>query len=72
VKCSGVQLPALDVQQFRLRLTPEVANVVPDDVDLDLSFEGDECKKGMLSVQAIISQPELAALWHKAESRAGP
>ncbi len=56
----------------QLRLLPEVANVVPVDLDLDLSFEGDEYMKGMLNVQAVLSQPELALLWHKAESRATP
>ena len=56
----------------QLRLLPEVANVVPVDLDLDLSFEGDEYMEGMLNVQAVLSQPELALLWHKAESRAIP
>lgn len=55
-----------------LRLRDEVANVVPIDLDLDLSFEGDEHMKGMLNVQAVLSQPELALLWHKAASRAIP
>ena len=56
----------------QLRLLDEVANVVPVDLDLDLSFEGDEYMKGMLNVQAVLSQPGLALLWHKAESRAIP
>ncbi len=55
-----------------LRLLPEVANIVPVDLDLELSFEGDECMEGMLNVQAVLSQPELALLWHKAEARAIP
>ena len=56
----------------QLRLLDEVANVVPDDLDLDLSFEGDEYMKGMLNVQAVLCQPKLALLWYKAESRAIP
>lgn len=56
----------------QLRLLDEVANVVPVDLDLDLSFEGDEYMKGILNVQAVLSQPELALLWYKAESRAIP
>ncbi len=56
----------------QLRLLPEVANIVPIDPDLELSFEGDECMEGMLNVQAVLSQPELALLWHKAEARAIP
>lgn len=56
----------------QLRLLDEVANVVPVDLDLGLSFEGDEYMKGMLTVQAVLSQPGLALLWHKAESRAIP
>lgn len=41
--------------------SPEVArNVVPVDLNLDLSLEGNDYKKSMLSVQATLSQPELA------------
>ena len=69
---TGAKLSAIDAQQIRFRLAPEVANMVPDDVDLDFAFEGDESQKGMLDVQALESQPELAALWHKAELRARP
>ena len=50
--------PVINVPRFRL--LPEVANVVPIDLDLDLSFEGNDYRKGMLNVQAIPAQPELA------------
>lgn len=78
------QQPKMVVEQFPLLL--EVANVVPDDLDLNLCLEGEdiygdcymdddytnEYMKGRLSVQALLSEPELAQLWHNAESRAIP
>ena len=59
------------VEQFPLLL--EVANVVPEDLDLNLCLEGEdiygdcymnddytnEYMKGRLSVQALLSEPEL-------------
>ena len=52
------------------RLDPEIRNVLPKDVPLDMRFEESRPAKDLLNVQLFGAQPTLAALWQTAETEA--
>ena len=51
-------------------LDPEVRNVLPKDVPLDLRFEEPRPTKDLLNVQLFEAQPTLAGLWQTAKIEA--
>jgi len=63
-----IVLSELDL--LKARLDPEVRNVLPNDVPLDLRFEEPRPAKDLLNVQLFLTQPTLAGLWQTAETEA--
>jgi len=52
------------------RLDPEVRNVLPKDVPLDMRFEEPRPAKDLLNIQLFGAQPTLAGLWQSAKTEA--
>ena len=52
------------------RLDPEVRNVLPKDVPLDMRFEEPRPAKDLLNIQLFGAQPTLAGLWKTAKTKA--
>ncbi len=59
-----------ELDLLKARLDPEVRNVLPQNVPLDLSFEELRPGTNLLDVELFGAQPTLAGLWQSAKTEA--
>lgn len=67
---SDVRIVVPELDLLKAHLDPEVRNVLPNGVPLDLRFEEARPAEEMLKVQLFGTQPSLAGLWQTAETEA--